>query len=137
MSVLDKYRKAQEDAVKIETLEGVPYKAFDVAATSQRRLDLRPALKAQRIVSYAYMTDVIHAGGVIVGMSFSVPKLSVQLQGKNLQALVDGLREDKVTFIQEFSSTRHLKPAEGEPIITKMQITGPAVTPPKPKPATH
>ena len=135
-NVLDKYRKAQQDTLKVETVEGTPYKAFEVAATPQRRIDLRPGYDAQRIVNYGYLFEISHAAGMMIGLMFSVPLLSVEIRGRNLQGLVDALREDKVFAIQEFIPDWHKKPEAGEPIIEKLKITGRGGStekPPKPK----
>jgi len=136
-NILDKYRKAQEETIKVETVAGQPYKAFEVAAGPQRRIDLRPGRDAQRIVNYGYLFEISHAAGMLIGLMFSTPMLSVRIEGKNLQSLVDGLREEKVIAIQEYIPEWHQKPADNEPIIKKLQITTRAGTTERPATSKH
>ena len=125
-NLLDKYRRIAGEAYpKIETLKGQPYKAFESAAVAQRRFDLRPGYDAQRIVSYGYLTDIVHAGAVIIGLSFSVPLLSVEIKGRNLQQLIELLREERITVIQEHVSEWHEKPQPDQPVVESLQITEP------------
>ena len=118
---LEQYRKAQR--VHIETQEGKPYTAFEVAATPQRRLDLRPGYDQQRTVAYGYLQDVIHAAGQMIGLMFTAPVLSVEIRGKHLQPLVDALREERVTIITEHIAKWHAQPVEGQPYIKTMTVT--------------
>ena len=99
-NILDKYRKAQEETIKVETVAGQPYKAFEIAAVPQRRIDLKPGRDAQRIVNYGYLFEISYAADMFVGLMFSVPMLSVRIEGKNLQPLIDGLKEEKTVTIQ-------------------------------------
>lgn len=118
---LEKFRRALPAHVK--DVEGHPYKAFEAASSPQRRLDLRPGYFEQRIVSYIYLTEIIHAGGVIVGLTFSTPALSVVIKGQNLQEMVDLLREEKVSIITEYVSEWHEKVPDDQPKIDSMQIS--------------
>ena len=127
---LDKYRQGVRQERKaqrptIETVEGKPYKAFESATHAQRRLDLRAGYDAQRIVSYGYLTDIVHAAGRIIGLSISVPQLSIEIKGRNLQELVDLLREERVTAIQEHITEWHEKPGLGQPVVESLQIIEP------------
>lgn len=125
--VLDKYRRAAAESRKIDiqTVEGQPYKAFEAAPTPQRRLDLRPAYDAQRILSYVYLVDIVHAGGVMVGLSFSTPQAWVSITGENLEELVALLREERITAIQQHVPDWHQKPEADQPYIESLLITEP------------
>jgi hypothetical protein len=137
MSLLDKYRKAQEDSITIETAPGHPYKAFESGTVMQRRIDLRPGRDAQRIVNYAYIVEISHAAGMLVGLVITNPVLAVRIEGRNLQGMVDLLREEKVTAIQEFIPEWHTKPAAGEAIINTLQITTRHGSTARPTPPKH
>jgi hypothetical protein len=139
MSLLDKYRKVQEESitVNVQNVEGHPYKAFESATVMQRRIDLRPGHDAQRIVNYGYLIEISHAAGMLVGLMFTNPVLSVRIEGKNLQGMVDLLREEKVIAIQEFIPSWHAQPPAGEPIITKMVVTTKHGSTARPVPPKH
>jgi hypothetical protein len=128
-NLLDKYRQAAKDetASKVEmaAIEGQPYKAFEIAATPQRRIDLRTGYDASRIVSYAYLSDIIHAGGMCVALVFTSPYLTVDMRGVNLQELVDMLREERVVFIEEHVAEWHSPPQKGQPYVESMVLVEP------------
>jgi hypothetical protein len=120
---LEKYR--QDTRIRVadsQAVEGEPYAAFQVATTSQRRFNVRPVGKAERVFSYGYLIDIRHAGGAIVGLSFSAPNLSIEIDGANLETLVDGLREERVTHITEHLPAWHKPCGEEEPYIKSLRI---------------
>lgn len=135
--LLSKYRQAQEESIKVESITGNQYKAFETATVMQRRIDLRPGHDAQRIVNYAYLIEISHAAGMLVGLVFTNPILSIRIEGKNLQAMIDALREEKVTSIAEYIPEWHVKPADGEPVITKLQVTTRQGSTARPTPPKH
>ena len=135
MSILDKYRQGVTDSrVQIETQEGQPYKAFEIATSSQRRLDLRPGYDAQRMVLYGYITEVFYAGDFMIDLLFHGYPMHVAIRGKNLGELIAALREERVVSISEYIPEWHTKPTPDMPVVQSLIVTKPGrEVPPQPE----
>lgn len=138
-NLLDKYRKAVTEERKpptVETVEGKPYKAFEIASTPQRRLDLQPGYTAQRIVSFGSIIEIFYAGDFMLDLEFYGRSMHVAIRGRNLGELISALREERVISITEYIPEWHAMPAEDQPFIETLEITKPGRFAPE-KPSKH
>lgn len=137
--LLDKYRKAVTEERKqpdVETVQGKPYKAFEVSTVPQRRIDLRPGYDAQRIVPYSAISETFYAGDFMLDLEFYGRPMHVAIRGRNLGELIAALREERAVSITEYIPEWHAMPAEDEPFVETLEITKPGLSAPE-KPSKH
>ena len=98
------------------------YRAFVpfVAGEERVRLRVRYSNGKQEHWSYVQLTNVLTDGPGYVGLLFN--QGGVWCEGENLGGLFDALQENAVKELVSFDAKRHAQPAEGEPVIYRLEV---------------
>lgn len=121
---LDKYRPAASSRVSVESVEGQPYAALELSENAQRRfIRFSPVGKANHSFQYGHLVKITDAGGVILGLSFAVPRAVVEIKGENLEPLLTAILDGRAATLTEFIPGWHKQVSASEPFIETMTIT--------------
>ncbi|GHO66546.1 hypothetical protein KSC_054380 [Ktedonobacter sp. SOSP1-52] len=97
------------------------YSAYGLGERSQERLEIRSLLAPWHAPSYHYLLDIVFNGNFGTETILTFSFLVVKIEGKNLQAVNVAIREGVCTYIQDYDKREFTPPAEGEPVITKIE----------------
>ncbi len=100
---------------KEEYRAAVPF----VAGEERVRLRARYSNGKQEYWAYMQLTNVFTDSPEYVGLLFN--QGGIWCEGDNLGALFDTLQENCIKELVAFDPTRHKEPAQGEPIIRKLE----------------
>ena len=108
-------------AEEVET-ESEGYQACGGKGRSEG-LQIRRKGKPQRSPRLAYLLDVVSDGeyGTMIELIFTF--LSVRIEGRNLQTVIQLLENGSAGFIQQFDPKRWDQPADDVPVITTIKLT--------------
>lgn len=112
-SVFDEYAPQSTDSDK------ELYKAYGTSAAAKRngekRLRICFADGTVSMPSYTYLVDVVYTSHQFISLIFS--RFVIELQGRNLTALLDQIQDEKLRYIQCFRADVFAEPLDDAPVI--------------------
>lgn len=104
-----------------EEFEG--YQACGGKGRSEGLQIRRKGIKPQRSPRRAYLLDIVSDGehGTMIELIFTF--MTVRVEGRNLQPVIQSLENGSAQFIQEFDPKRWENPPAGIPVITAITLT--------------
>jgi len=100
------------------------YQAFE-AQDKVLRLDILRTSGESHCPAYAHLLDIVYGSRFYSSISLVFTTLIVNVNGKSLKPVVTALKLQKAAAITEFDAELFDWPADGEPMIERIDITGP------------
>lgn len=98
------------------------YEAFVPGERGQEILEIRPMLGIWQTPSYRYLMNMLFNSVSGTGMVLIFSFVVVKIQGRNLDAVYQAIRDRACACIQEYDPTAFSPPDTDAPVITQIEI---------------